>query len=488
MLLAECLLVSAAGAALGLLIALWGVDAIPRLLSTEIPYWIVFVVDWRVVVFAIVLCLLTTVAFGLVPALRASRPSLVTSLKEGAQGSGSATRSRLRSVLVVAQVAAALILLTGAGVMMKAFLRTSAVDNLGYDPRGVVTANVQILEPRYDDPAQISAFASDVEGQVKAIPGVSGVAASSSDFLGAFVGDRANITLEGALDAVAAGIAPRFRKSVGTDYFRVMGIPVQRGRAFTATDNASAPGVAIVNEAAARALWPDADPIGKRLKLGKPNDSRPWLTVIGVAGNTVENPMGRSRPTGVVYVPFAQLPGRPVSVAIKTTARPMDVAAAARAEIRAVDPNAATDPLTTMEASLASWIGPVRFFARLLGGMAAVAMALAALGIYGVVAYAVAQRTREIGIRMALGATTNGILRLVLGYGVRVTLVGVVVGLTGSFVVTRVLRSILFGTSATDPLVFATVSLLLGAVAIAACYAPARRATRVEPVVALRHD
>jgi putative ABC transport system permease protein len=263
---------------------------------------------------------------------------------------------------------------------------------------------------------------------------------------------------------------------------------VRRGRAFATTDNASSPGVAIVNETAARALWPDADAIGKRLKLGAPNDGRPWLTVVGVAGNTVENPMGRSRPTGIVYVPFAQLPGRPVSVAIKTLSRPMDVAAAARAEIRRVDPNAATDPLRTMEASLATWIGPVRFFARLLSAMATVAMALAALGIYGVVAYAVSQRTREIGIRMALGATTRGILRLVLGYGVRMAAVGILIGLTGSLVVTRVLRGILFDTSATDPVVFALVSLLLGTVAIAACYVPARRATRVEPVVALRHD
>jgi putative ABC transport system permease protein len=488
MLLAECLLVSAAGAALGLLIALWGVDAIPRLLAIEIPYWIVFVVDWRVVVFAIGLCVLTAAAFGLVPALRASRPSLVTSLKEGAQASGSAGRSRLRSVLVVAQVAAALVLLTAAGVMMKAFVRTSAVDNLGYDPRGVVTANVQLLEPRYEDPTQVSTFSTEVEGRIRGIPGVSGVAASSSDFLGTSAGGRASVTLEGSSEAVADNVSPRFSRSVGADYFRVMGIPVRRGRAFATTDNASSPGVAIVNETAARALWPDADAIGKRLKLGAPNDGRPWLTVVGVAGNTVENPMGRSRPTGIVYVPFAQLPGRPVSVAIKTLSRPMDVAAAARAEIRRVDPNAATDPLRTMEASLATWIGPVRFFARLLSAMATVAMALAALGIYGVVAYAVSQRTREIGIRMALGATTRGILRLVLGYGVRMAAVGVLIGLTGSLVVTRVLRGILFDTSATDPVVFALVSLLLGTVAIAACYVPARRATRVEPVVALRHD
>jgi ABC-type antimicrobial peptide transport system permease subunit len=175
-------------------------------------------------------------------------------------------------------------------------------------------------------------------------------------------------------------------------------------------------------------------------------------------------------------------------VLIKATARPMDVAAAARAEIREVDPNAATDPLTTMEASLASWIGPVRFFVRLLGGMAAVAVALAALGIYGVVSYAVSQRTREIGIRMALGATTQGILRLVLGYGIVVTTIGLAVGLTGSFALTRALRGILFDTSATDPAVFLAVSFLLGAVAVTACYAPARRATRVEPVIALRHD
>jgi putative ABC transport system permease protein len=257
---------------------------------------------------------------------------------------------------------------------------------------------------------------------------------------------------------------------------------------FTSADRTGAPGVAIVNEAAARALWPNGDAIGKRLKLGQPTDDRPWLTVVGVVGTTVGSPLGRNRPPGFIYVPFAQQPARPLTLLARTAGAPLDLAKAVRAEIRAVDPDAAVDAITTKEASLASWIAPVRFFARLLGALATLAIALAALGIYGVVSYVVSQRTREIGIRMALGATSNGILRLVIGYGFVLTVIGLVVGVVGSLALTSALRGVLFETSATDPAVFVGVSLVLAAVSVAACYLPARRAVRVEPVVALRYE
>jgi len=489
MLLVECFLVSTAGAALGILLALWGVDAIPRLIATEIPFWIVFVVDWRVVVFAALLSVLTALAVGLLPALRSSRADLVDSLRDGAQSATtSARRGRLRSALVIAQIAAALVLLAGAGLMIKTFLRARSTNDLGYDPRNVLTASVQMLQPRYDDAAQIGVFAAAVEERVRAVPGVTVATVEHDEFLGTFVGAYGNVTLEGSTTPVPDNIVPRFNKAVGPDYFQVLRIPLRRGRAFTSTDRAGAPAVAIVSESAARALWPSGDAIGKRLKLGQPNDDRLWLTIVGVVGSTIGSPLGRSRPTGFIYVPFAQQPARPVSVLARTAGAPMDLAAAVRSEIVAVDPDAATDPLSTMEASLASWISPVRFFARLLTALAALAIALAALGIYGVVAYTVSQRTREIGIRMALGATSTGILKLVVGYGVVVTLIGVALGIAGSFALTGALRGILFETSATDPVVFVGVSLLLAFVSIAACYAPARRAVRVEPVIALRYE
>ena len=489
MLLAECLIVSGVGAASGVLIALWGVDAIPRLIGTEIPFWIVFVVDWRVVLFAVALAVLTALAVGLVPALRASRPNLVDSLKEGVQNTTtSARRGRLRSVLVVAQIAGALVLLAGAGLMIKAFLRARNVTDLGYDPKNVLTANVQMLQPRYEDANQVATFAASVEDRVRAVPGVATVSVEHTEFLGTFAGALGNMTLEGATSAVPDDVVPRWNKAVGTDYFQLLRIPLRRGRTFTSADRAGAPAVTIVNEAAARALWPDGNAIGKRIKLGLPNDNRPWLTVVGVVGNTVASPLGRSRPTGLVYVPFAQQPGRPISVLARTSGPPMDLAAPVRANIRAVDPDAATDPLTTMEGSLSGWISPVRFFVRLLSALATLAIALAALGIYGVVSYVVSQRTREIGIRMALGASSHGILKLVLGYGVVLTLMGVVVGIAGSFALTGVLRGILFETSATDPVVFIGVSVLLSLVSLASCYAPARRAVKVEPVTALRYE
>jgi putative ABC transport system permease protein len=489
MLLAECFLVSGAGAALGMLIALWGVDAIPRLIDTQIPFWIVFAVDWRVALFAVLLAVLTALAVGLVPALRASRPDLVDSLKHGAQNlTTSARRSRLRGALVVAQVAGALVLLAGAGLTIKTFLRARNITNLGYDPKNVLTANVQMPQPRYDDAGQIGTFAATVEDRVRAIPGVTTTSVEHTEFLGTFVGAFGNVTLDGSATPVPDNIVPRFDKAVGTEYFRLLRIPLRRGRTFTDADRPGAPAVAIVNEAAARALWPDGDPIGKRLKLGQPNDDRPWLTIVGVVGSTIGSPLGRSRPTGFIYVPFAQQPGRPITVLARTAGPPMELAAAIRSEIRAVDRDAATDAVTTMEASLASWISPVRFFVRLLSALAILAISLAALGIYGVVSYTVSQRTREIGIRMALGATSGGILRLVVGYGVVLTGLGVALGVAGAFALTGALRGILFETSATDPTVLVAVSALLALVSIAACYAPARRAVRVEPIVALRAE
>jgi putative ABC transport system permease protein len=414
---------------------------------------------------------------------------LVESLKEGAQNATtSAKRGRLRGALVVAQVAGAMVLLAGAGLMIKTFLRSRDFTNLGYDPSNVLKANVQILQPRYADAGQVGTFAASAEDRIKAIPGVEAASVEHSEFLGTFVGASGNVTLDGSATAVPDNIVPRFQYSVGTDYFRVLRIPLRRGRAFATSDRAGAPAVAIVNEAAARALWPQGDPIGKRLKLGQPNDDRPWLTVVGVVASTVGSPLGRGRPPGYVYVPFAQQPGRPVTVLARTVAPPMDLARTLREEIRAVDPDAAVDAVTTVEAALSSWIAPVRFFSRLLSALAALAIALAALGIYGVVAYTVAQRTREIGIRMALGATSTGILRLVIRYGMALTAVGLAIGVVGSMALTRALRGLLFETSATDPSVFVGVSLLLSLVSFAACYAPARRAVRIEPVVALRSE
>jgi putative ABC transport system permease protein len=351
----------------------------------------------------------------------------------------------------------------------------------------VLTTTVHTLQPRYSDPAQIGAFAGAMEARVKSIPGVVAMSVEHTEFLGTFVGASSNMTLEGSSTAVPDNIVPRFSRAVGIDYFRALRIPLARGRGFLESDGPGAPDVAIVNEEAARVLWPNADPVGKRIKLGAPNADRPWLTVVGVVGGTVGSPLGR-RSSGFVYVPFAQQPGRPLSVLVRTAGPPLDLASPVRAAIRAADPDAATDPMTTMEASLSGWIGPVGFFVKLLGGLATLAVALAALGIYGVVSYTVAQRTREIGIRVALGATSNGILRLVIGYGTVLTAIGVAVGVAGSVALTRVLQGILYGTSATDPVVFALVSVLLAAVSIAACYGPARRAVRVEPIEAIRHE
>jgi putative ABC transport system permease protein len=486
--LVESIIVACGGGALGLILALWGIDLIPGALNTPIPFWIQFTIDWRVVLFTVGVTLATGIAFGLVPALRASRPDLQGALKEGG---GNVTvgggRGRLRGLLVVAEVALALVLLAGAGLMLKTLTRAGNLGDLGYDPRNVVTGSLHLLESRYDNPAQIRGFAASLLERVGALPGVEGASLSHERFLGTFVGNEGSVTLEGARAAVPDAIVPRFAHSVSADYFRVLRVPALRGRTISAADRDGAPLVAVVNEAAAHALWPDADALGRRLKLGRPGDAAPWLTVVGVVRDVVGSPVAHTVQSRI-YTALAQLPGRPLSLSVRATADPLSLAPVLRTTLRAVDADQPLDDVSTLEGSLAAWVGPVRFVARLLGGLAMVAILLAAIGIYGVMSYAVTQRTHEIGIRVALGASTGGVLRLLVGYGVQLTSVGLAFGLAGAFALTRVLRSMLFGASATDPIVFAVVAILLAIIAVVASYLPARRALAIEPTRALKSE
>jgi putative ABC transport system permease protein len=276
---------------------------------------------------------------------------------------------------------------------------------------------------------------------------------------------------------------------VTPDYFAMLGISLVRGRVFTDQDRDGAPPVVVVNEAAARRLWGTADPLGKRLTIGRPGVAAPWLTVVGVVRSTVASPLGRG-PSPLLYTPFLQQPNRPATLLVRA-APGVDVnalAPAVRAAVSAVDPDLPVDDVQTMDRALSAWIWPVRFFARLLGALAALALALAATGVSAVMAYAVAQRTREIGIRVALGADPARVLRLVLGYGASLTGVGVALGLLGALALTGVLRQVLFGTDPRDPLVLATVAVVLAAVALLACWLPTRRALSIEPMVALRQE
>ncbi len=486
-LLTESLLLALVGGGLGMLLALWGVDVVKALIPGQIPFWIDIRVDWRVALFTLTASIVTGLAFGIVPALRISRPDLRERLKEGQRNaSASASRGRLRSALVVSEFAMALVLLAGAGLMIKTYLRSRRTDDLGYDPRGVLMANADLVQVRYQRADQIGLFGTELMAAVGRTPDADAAALETTRFLGTFVGSASAVTREGSSTPVPDNVVPRFAHGVTPRYFDVLRIPLRAGRLFTDADGAGAAGVAVLNDAAAEALWPGENAIGKRVRLG--DETAPWLTVVGIVVNTVGSPFGRRGPTPLIYTSFAQSPSQPISILVRTHGAPAGFIPTLRQAVTAVDPGQPLTSVGTMESFLADWIAPVSFFVRLLGALAVLALALAAVGIYGVVSYVVAQRTHEIGVRVALGASSRRILRLVVGHGLLLGAAGAALGLLGAFGLTRALRQMLFGTSPTDPVVLGGVTVVLVAVAMIATLVPARRALSVNPVEAMRAE
>ncbi len=485
-LLTESLLLASAGAALGMLLAAWSVDIARQLMPGEVPFWILFEIDWLVLAFTIALAAATGVAVGLVPALRAARVQVHDVLKDAGRSATVGRRqSWLRGSLVVSEVALSMILLAGAGLLIKTFLRASTTRDLGYDPAGVLHASVDFSGPRYSQPEQAALAADALLQRVSASGEVERAAVLYTEFLGTFVGAEGRMTLEGSDAAVPDAIVPRFAHVVSPGYFELLRVPLLRGRGILETDAAGAPGVIVVNEAAADALWPDQDVLGEQLKLGSPNEPKPWLTVVGVVRNTVTNPLATRR-TPLVYVPFAQRSGRNLTILVRTRGGPAAFAPTLKRIAAEVDRDVPLTGVLPLTQQLANWLAPIRFMMRLLLGLAALALILAAMGIYGVVSYVVAQRAHEIGIRAALGAGARRIVQLVVRQGVTPAAIGVVLGLFGALASTRVLRGLLSGASSTDPVVLAAVAALLLAVALIACLIPVRRALRVDPVDALR--
>jgi predicted permease len=488
-LLTESLVLSLTGGALGLLVALWGVDATVGLIPSDIPFWIDIRVDWRVVLFTLLTSIATGLAFGMLPALRAGRREVSDVLKAGArQVSASHSRGRLRSALVVSEMAMAVVLLAGTGLLIKTYLRVSRIDNLGYDPRGVLRASAEFLDARYADSAQRALFGASVLEHVAGTAGVEQAALESTRFLGTFVGTESSLMLEGAAAPVPDNVAPRFAWSVTPAYFDLLRIPLRRGRGFTAADRPGAPLVAIVNEAAAAVLWPGQNPLGKRFRIGRPGDAAEWMTVVGVVASTIGSPLGRRGAVPYVYTSFPQQPPSSLTILLRTTGNPLMFADNLREAVAAADRDLPLDDVRTLEAFLADWIRPVTFFTRAMGALAAIALAIATVGIYGVMSYAVSQRTHEIGVRVALGATAHRVVRLVLGQTALLGVLGALIGLTAALALTGALRQVLFGTSPNDPVVLAAVTAVLMAVALLASLVPVRRALRVNPVEALRAE
>lgn len=516
--LTEAVLVSLVGAALGVLLARWAVPSLVALSPASLPRAAEIAVDERVLGFTLLVAVLTGLLFGLAPAVLGSRPNLNESLKEARRVAAPVfPRWRLDSVFVVVQVALCLVLLAGAGLLLNSFLRYRAVA-LGFDPENVITIRVSLPRTKYAQRAGIAtqahakgfqiwavrpeqtAFVEQVLDRAHRLPGV--VSAAATNFLpmaGRSWGQ--GFSIEGRPKAPNQGYTGALLRPVTPDFFRAAGLPLLKGRAFTAQDRAGSLDVVIVSEVLARKHWPDADPLGKRLLLhdGTLDRERPF-EIVGVAGNTRQDLLlaEQGQEDGVLYFPYRQQApayvdyqiGSHMSVAflVRTSADPGPLAKALRETIREVDKDQPIESITTLGEFVAGGETERRFYLLLLATFAGVALVLAAVGVFGVVHYSVAQRTHEIGVRIALGAGRGDVLRLVLQRGVALTLAGVVLGLGGALGLGRYLTNQLYRVTPQDPSTLAAVSLLLVAVAVAASWLPAHRATRVDPMEALRHE
>jgi predicted permease len=502
-LLMESLLLSLGGAALGILLAVWGVDWLTTLLSgnstgfsVRLPRLSEIRIDALALLFTLTVSVLTSVLFGLAPALAASKPDLNHILKEGGRGT-TGGRHRLRETLVVVELALAMVLLIGAGLLMNSFLKLQAVDP-GFNPRKVLTAMVSLAgASQYVGPAR-EAFYQQLTDRLQALPGVE--AASAINHL-PLAGDTWGLTLtiEGQpLPPPGEEVRATYRVS-RPDYFRTMGIQLSSGRDFTERDTPDAPGVVILNETLARRYWPAGDALGKRVSLDDPRDnSQPlqWLTVVGVIKD-VKQSSWTEPPGNEMYLPFQQSRGfyagtggqfASMTLVLRTTVEPQSLATAVQETVRSLDRNLPVSNVMSMEQVIADTLWQPRFNLQLIWLFAGLALILAAVGLYGVMSYTVAQRTHEVGLRMALGAQRRDVMKLVVGQGMKLALFGVGAGVVASVALTRLMTTLLFGVSATDFTTYAIIAGLLTLVALLACWIPARRATKVDPMIALRYE
>ncbi|HEY9283741.1 MAG TPA: ABC transporter permease [Pyrinomonadaceae bacterium] len=482
-LLTESLLLSLAGGLLGLLFAKWGVGLLTSLSPADIPRVDQAGLDPRVLGFTLLISTLTGLAFGLVPALQASKVDLSDGLKEGTKSTAGTRQSLMRRALVVTEVALSLVLLVGAGLLVKSFVRLSEVD-LGFDPEKVIAADISLPWGSYNSPERRMEFFRQLVTRVEALPGVAAAAVSQSVPLS---GEEhgTQFTVGGGQPAQAGVKFGAMRHRISSQYLNVMGIQLLKGRGLTEHDTAGAPGVVLINEALARQYFPGEDPIGKQITL---DEARPRpREVVGVVAD-LRYVSPSIEPFPEIYVSYLDDPYHHMSLTVRASGDPTAIVAGIRAELSAADKNVPLANVKMMEQYVSDSLGRRRFSALLLMMFAGAAMALAAMGVYGVISSSVTQRTREIGIRVALGARPADVLRLVVAQGMALVVAGVALGLVGALALTRLMSGLLYGVSAADPSTFAGVALLLLAVALAACLVPALRATKVDPTVALRAE
>ena len=484
-LLTESMVLALLGGVLGLLLAFWGTDLVAAAGAKINPMFQGIRVDLRVLAFTFGISIITGLLFGLAPALQISKPNLAESLKEGRGSGPSATRNRLRSALVVTEIAMTLVLLVCAGLLIRTVARLRNVDT-GFNVQNVLTMTLGLPAVKYPKPENYIAFNKQVTERIAALPGVKAVGTTSVmplsdnfDGRGLVVEDQPKprgeeITVD--LYVTTAG------------YLRAMDIPTLKGRSIAEEDTADSSKVALINKTMASKLWPNQEPLGKRIRFpGSEKNPQPWRTVVGVVSDVAQYGLDK-KPPMQIYLPHSQFPTSFNSIVVKTAGEPTAMINQVRREILAVDKDQAVFNVATLEQLMGESIVTRKFFMLLLLAFAGLALILAAVGIYGVMSYVASQRTHEIGIRMALGAQSLDVLKLLIGNGMVLALIGVVAGLAGAFALTRLMAGVLFGVTATDAVTFVTVATGLIAIALLACYIPARRATKIDPLTALRYE
>jgi putative ABC transport system permease protein len=482
----ESVLLALIGGAGGVLLALCGVELLKTIGAQTVPRLHEVNIDFVVLGVTLAICVGTGIIFGLAPGLASSRPELTEALKEGGRSSTVGTRrNRLRNGLVIAEVALALVLLSGAGLLIKSFARLQNV-NPGFNPRNALTFEISLPKMQYPDDSSIVRFNNEAQRRITALPGVQAAGFSTILPLAGTNSDY-SFAIEGRPSDNNSPSPDEERRQVSPDYLRALETPLIKGRFFTTADNADAPLVIIVNQAFAKKFWPNEDALGKRIVMGGMSDDPKWITIVGIVGDIRHFGLDID-PKPEMYVPFAQSAYSTTIYVVRSNQDPRTLLAAIRREIQAIDPAVPLANVRSFENLIGDSVAPRRLSVVLLGVFAGVAVLLASVGIYGVMSFLVVQRTHEIGVRMALGAQRSDVLKLVLVRSLKLISAGTINGLIVALMSTHTLRALLYSVSAFDAMTFALVTILLGAIALAASYLPAMRATRADPMVVLSHN
>lgn len=483
LLLTESLMLSLAGGCLGFLLAYWGTNILVALAPDNVPRLNEVGVDARVFGFTLAISLITGLLFGLAPAIHAAKPNLNEGLKEGSKGSmGSVAGKRTRNVLVAIEVALSLVLLIGAGLMIKSFVRLQQT-NLGFNPDQLLTVNVSLSSSKYPEDRQQAAFFQQALERIQSLAGVQSAGATTALPLTLSV-SGSDFRIEGRPEPEAGKEMIINTSSISPGYFKTLGISILKGRDFSDRDNSDAPLAAIINSDLARTYFPTEDPLAKRITF---DDGESWISIVGVVPDIKRMGLDTTAKPEV-YFPYLQVPSPSMSVVARTTTEPLSLVGGVKNQIQTIDKDLPVGEWKTMQQVLSDSNSGRRFNLVLLTVFAAVALILAIVGIYGVMSYAVTQRSHEIGIRMAIGAQSRDVFRMVVGEGMILALIGIGFGLVGAFALTRLMTTMLFAVEPTDPATFITISVLLAGVTLVACYIPGRRATKVDPLIALRYE